>query len=245
VHTSGVTERKSEIRKYKDIKSFEVADYAMKNQFVTIAARGFQQNYIFFLKTFLKKITLRLGFLSESNTLDELNATKPWVLSLRGHYTRIPFNTDSLRLLFELIDRNLDEKKVIKDNIGIQYRLGDLVSLENKSPVRPQSILTCIQKISITSNPGIQIFSDSLPLALDLLRPLIPDTIEIQGVVAEPDEAIILLSKLPYFIGTTAKLSVWVAVFRSLLLFQSNTYICSSFEKELNSHGVTHLVEYY
>ena len=87
--------------------------------------------------------------------------------------------------------------------------------------------------------------SDSLALAVDLLRPSVPTGISLEGVPVTAEESIVLLSNCSHFIGTTAKISVWVTIFRNVLLEKDSTFMQLSFEKQLKAHGVIDGINYY
>lgn len=244
VHTSGITERSSEISHYKHIKSTEISDFN-SNVLEGDKAKKIEKNV---LRTraekWIRNFLIISGFLSESNNTHELNRIKPWVLTIRGHYTRIQFNIKTLERLYKAIEGNnqLGERD---DCLGIQYRLGDLTKLSNKYPTSPDAILDAIHQIDLGEIKRAIVFSDSLDEALDLLRTKWPNQIFLEGSSAGPEEAILKLCKCNYFIGTTAKLSVWIVVFRVLLLKNSNNFIQENFKEELEAHGILSGITYY
>lgn len=245
VHTSGVTERFSEIEQYTAINSIEVRDYMSSSQSGASAPRTRNVTILPRIKNVFRCAMKVIGFLSESNSRSEFENIKPWVLSLRGHYTRIHFNSDALLRLYKLIEADTSITDTNNNYIGIQYRLGDLVALKNKFPTMPEAIVACIQNINDDSVDEIKVHSDSLDVALRLLRPLIPKGLDLEAVPANPMETIILLSNSSYFIGTTSKISVWVAIFRNILIQNPNTYMKVSFRRQLEEHGINQGVHYY
>jgi hypothetical protein len=245
VHTSGVTERFSEIDQYTSINSIEVRDYKSGSQSSASAPRTGNFTILPRIRKLFRCVVKVTGFLSDSNSRSEFENIKPWVLSLRGHYTKIHFNSDSLLRLYKLIEADTSITFTNDHYIGIQYRLGDLVALKNKFPTNPEAIVACIQNINDQSVNEIKLHSDSLDVALRLLRPLIPEGLDLEAVPANPMETIILLSNSSYFIGTTSKISVWVAIFRNILIQNPNTYMKVSFRRQLEEHGINQGVHYY
>ena len=241
VHTSGVTQRSAEISRYKEFNTFEKNDF--KNTSSPVHSKT--QRSIFQPKRFIRKTMIKIGLLSESNTTKDLREIKWWVLALRGHYTEIQFDNVILKTIYELIESENEVKQFFSNSLGIHYRLGDLVSLENKEPIRPELIAQQINSLLDLKSYDIRIYSDSGELAFDLLSPLINSSINIEIVEATAAQTIVMLSKEELFIGTSSKISVWVAVFRSLILDKNGTYMPKSFERELRAHGVNSVIHYF
>ena len=241
VHTSGVTRRPSEISKYKDFDSVEVDDF----KGAPIEPLSIPKISRFRVRKLIRLAAIRFGFLSESNTAKDLHGMKPWVLALRGHYTEIQFEDESLGKLFLLLSSGTERDSLTLNSLGIQYRLGDLVTLENKGPVRPELVAQQVNSLLNLHKFEIKIYSDSGELALKLLSPLINSSVNMKIVEATAEQTINMLSQEEFFIGTSSKISVWVAVFRSLVLGRNGTYMPQSFEKELRAHGVTSQINYF
>jgi hypothetical protein len=241
VHTSGVTRRASEISKYKDFESIEIDDFRSSTSRTSLKT-GIS---VFWLKKFIRVTAIRFGFLSESNTTKDLHSIKPWVLALRGHYNEIQFEDESLRKLYELFKPRIQGDNLASCSLGIHYRLGDLVTLESKGPVFPELIAQQIDSLLGSNSIDIKIYSDSGELALNLLSPLVDGNIKIKIVEATAEQTISMLIEERFFVGTSSKISVWVAVFRALILGKNGTYMPKSFEKELRAHGANSLINYY
>lgn len=244
VHTSGITERKSEISQYMHIKSTQISDFNPKGLDINQSKKI--RKYVLSIKAekYIRKFLSISGFLSESNTTREFNQIKPWVLTFRGHYTRIKFNIKTLERLYKLIegDNQIGE---CDECLGIQYRLGDLTKLSDKFPTSPDAILDAINQINPAEIKRAIVFSDSPDEALNLLRTKWPIKFPLEGANAKPDETILKLCKYNYFIGTTAKLSVWIVVFRVLILKNLNNFMQESFKAELQEHGILKGTTYY
>jgi hypothetical protein len=245
VHTSGVTERFSEIAKYTNINSVQISDFNSYDRLADgLPNVGSSLTKSKIRKTF-RKIALAIGVMSESNVTCELESIRPWILSTRGHYTNLVLDRFLTEKIYCLIQENSITGIQQNQVVGIQYRLGDLVGLENKFPTKPEAIDSCLKKIGNQDIKQILVHSDSLSLAVDLLRPFVPSGISLEGVPVTAEESIILLSNCSHFIGTTAKISVWVAIFRKLLLEKDNTFMQLSFEKQLKGHGITDGINFY
>lgn len=245
VHTSGITERRSEIKHIISINSSEILDYKPVDVFHSRTPNGSKCIFVPKMKRGIRKILLISGFLSESNSRSEFDSVKPWVLSLRGHYTGIHFRFDTLSKLYNLIQAGTFNQLEHRHHIGVHFRLGDLVTLDKKSPTKPELIVSCIQQIEDQSLSIIKLHSDSLHLALSLLEPIIPEGFILEGTRAKSMETLSLLINSSHFIGTTSKISVWVAIFRVILFQNPNTYMQLSFKEHLEAHGVNYGIHYY
>ncbi len=244
-HTSGVTERFSEIRKYTKINSVEISDFnynvSLNEGLPNMASSLFKSK----VKRAFRQIALSMGVVSECNVTRDLESIRPWILSTRGHYTNLVLDKFLTEKIYSLIQEKCSIGIQKNQGVGIHYRLGDLVGLKNKFPTKPEVIVGCLEKIGYQNMKHIFLHSDSLALAVDLLRPSVPTGISLEGVPVTAEESIVLLSNCSHFIGTTAKISVWVTIFRNLLLEKDGTYMPLSFEKQLKAHGIIDGVNYY
>ena len=99
--------------------------------------------------------------------------------------------------------------------IGLHYRLGDLVKLDNKSHIEPEVISTYVLQVAKVNHvTDIHIYSDDLFLARNLLSNELNDS-------AFFNEADIWVAKVnlihsDYFIGTNSIISIWIILFRLL-----------------------------
>ncbi len=245
VHTSGVTERFSEITKYTEIYSVQVSDFKyqhrVKDRIPNISSTLIRSK----VKRTFRNIALSVGLVGECNVTSDLESIRPWILSTRGHYTNLILDKILIEKIYCLIQKNSITGIKQNQGVGIHYRLGDLVELKNKFPTKPEAIVGCLEKIGNQNIEHIFLHSDSLDLAINFLRPSVPDGISIEGVPVTAEESIMLLSNYSHFIGTTAKISVWVVIFRKLLLEKENTFMQFSFEKQLKAHGIIDGINYY
>lgn len=220
-HTSGVTERKLEIDFQGlgfDVEMHE--DYQQSNQ---VERRKDLKK----LPIKLAKFTARfLNLHSTSNTDHEYLGLKPWVLSIRGHYSHRKLSDQSLRRIANLIGlpKQVDNSKNA-DFIAVHYRLGDLVDIDNKSYIHPSTITQIISETALNFNLNtIRVYSDSPEIAWDLLGKSFQDS-NLEVLSRTTIETICELVNSPIFVGTNSKISVWVAIFRDRLWSGKSSYL--------------------
>ena len=212
-HTSGVTERNLEIPnawlkgfrvvKKKDFKSFPTKSKVMNQQFNT-----------FPIRRLLKSFLLGSGIVATSNSEEEFRLIKPWVFSIRGHYTQVHLTTSEILQMKARFGPLLD--KPATKVIAIHYRLGDLTRLKSKEIIDPIRVLGALKSLVNQALP-LCFFSDSSlsefeNIAREVLAPLRYDFHNLP-----PLETMQFCCMAKEFIGTNSKLSLWIAILRGSL----------------------------
>lgn len=245
VHTSAISRMRPDIIKYDAVSVSIIDDFQESNLNSPQLINLRRANFLKSAREFLYKLLVATRFASRCNSDSEISKLKPWVAEIRGHYTRFQFDPKDLLYLYEKIRTNSSPCHVKPCDAGIQYRLGDLVSLESKNPVSPETISSCVSQMHEIRIKTIELHSDSPILASELIRPLISESIEIEILNLEADQIIVRLVQLPIFIGTSAKISVWIALFRVILFEKSHTFMPQQFFDEFKSHGISEGINYY
>jgi hypothetical protein len=224
LHTGGVTERKSDIdflsNKFKLVYK---DDYKPKHKSQQILLRK-KQPIILMIKNLLSRISL----VCTSDNLTDVKDLKPWTLSLRGHYTNIFLSKEIIELIMAQIpnlrigDSNfLDTSPV---NMGIHYRLGDLLELEDKTYIEPSILARQIKEMErLVHFNEITLYSDDINSAKRMLEKFLSF-----GIIycnKEIWETLIDLCCSKYFIGTNSKISIWTTFFRITLGTEFQTYL--------------------
>ena len=212
LHTGGVTKRLSELDFIHDIdleilqiNDFYTQDKGYKNQDNLINVR---------LKSLLKKIVYSLNFIISANSNLDFNKVRPWTVSIRGHYFDRTVSTEFYSYLLKHI--YLDEKNpnLSQVKIAIHYRMGDLLTLTEKSISPANKIIDAIKQVQKMHNYlKIYVYSDSPQIA--------KETLFNAGLTDE-----FVVSDLPtidliracvgadFFIGTGSKVSLWIVNIR-------------------------------
>jgi hypothetical protein len=219
-HTSGVTRRELELpalllkgTKVVRIDDFEDRTSLSKGE-VTSVRPGYRLNIISKL--------VRFGFLARLNSQSEFNRLRNFVFEVRGHYSNIEFTSEELVSLHKRIQTS--EKAPGTSTVAtLHYRLGDLLTLQEKGPISTTRIASVIN--SLNEIFELQVFSDSPEEALDRLRQFTNPNKPIQAVRANSLEVISRCCQSKVFIGTNSKLSIWIALFKATSVEESKIYM--------------------
>ena len=215
LHSSGVTKRAPAIdflgEKYKIIVKDDFDD-RLKSDINVSKSK-------LILKQILKMIMEKSHLVLEGNSTLEQRKIKPWTLVLRGHYSYAEISKNTLKIMAkkieDLIEPGFRQNFKRASYIGLHYRLGDLVKLDNKSHIEPTVISTYVLQVAKVNHvTDIHIYSDDLVLARNLLSNELNDS----AFFNEADiwVAIVNLIHSDYFIGTNSKISIWIILFRLL-----------------------------
>lgn len=221
-HNGGVTLREPEILSllreipFEVIEDFKGGGHPAKTQ-------PFQQ---FSIKFILVRMLTLCGLIARGNTDSEFKKIKPWVRSLRGHYS---YRQQSAQTIQSIFERHLEKLPTKKNFVGIQYRLGDLTQLESKSPIDSHEIAKAFFNVP-DQIQEVRVYSDSV---LEALSRLSFAGIKGIGVEADSLETILDLFSARYFIGTSSKISFWVVILRCFQGNGSGVFMHDSNRKQL------------
>ena len=219
-HTSGVTRREPALQFYsKDVK--EKDDYNI----ATLVQRN--AKYRTKLSFLGKKILIFLGVMAHCNDDKETDDLKPWILIVRGHYSNRQISFESATRILKRIDSEYISETDDKDSetITLHYRLGDLETLSEKSPVdnyRINSILDIILEKAHTRT--LHLYSDSIVLAKSKLIKAKP----VMNIVTRDISSLNTVHECvrsKVFIGTNSKISIWVAILRATKNLNQISYL--------------------
>lgn len=241
LHTSGVTYRKSELDELLPAEYLSyLSDFSRES--CVEASQGVDSSHGFKLRNlfrnFGKLILSWSGLYARANSDIEFEKLKPWVMSIRGHYTArsVPkwaileiLNQAKSKGLIEFYSGNpLDS--------GIHYRLGDLLVLQTKGPNDSFKVATAVSTAHEKFNAEkIGIFSDSGNQAKAILDKLCPG-IDFEICEGDTWDVIGSLVAARVFIGTSSKVSEWIAIFRVVLDVNSQMLLPNHFQKLLQRY---------
>jgi hypothetical protein len=213
MHNSGVTKRDEELSDFFESDEISViGDYRNAprhaNRIVSRARNRTQ--------ALIKQLLIALGFIATADTDLECSMLRPWVVSLRGHYTKRLISGNSIsKILSSLESSRLPSGTHLGDSIlGLHFRLGDLLALDSKSPLSISRVTHGL-KLGIQSGKfsSCWVFSDSPIEAEVMLRESFPD-VEFMFSQANAQNTILELLCVDTFVGTPSKISEWVALIR-------------------------------
>ena len=233
-HTGGITKRHLEIRDLiPESISWDIIDDFVNE----MNPRKSSRKSRIILSRFLASIRV---IVSPNNNKD-LQKIKPWTLSTRGHYSHINFSES----VYSIIAKGLGlwEPRTDVAPLVLHYRLGDLIGLE-KGFIKSTEICNVAQLF----NPGAWlVLTDSPNDARNMLSNSDLNVKFNQFLSLTPKEILQIGFSSEVFIGTTSKLSIWVAIFR-MLENRSATFLPREMQRGLSGIFLTdkaRLVSYY
>jgi hypothetical protein len=167
-------------------------------------------------KALIRFLTL-LGLLAYCNDDNSTKKISPWVLSIRGHYS---YRNISAKFLIRFAERCqiLNETLIpdLNETCVTHYRLGDLLTITEKKPVSERAIATEYFRIrNEMSFRKLVVFSDSPSEARERFLSLIED----EMLVMDSKTSLVIANAIQtkYFIGTSSKISFWIAGIRAVV----------------------------
>lgn len=213
LHTSGVTQRSSELSALaKFVEIVQVTDFK-PNEFSIESATKVALRSRF--TKFILRMLQKSKFILSTEKIEDI---KPWTFQLRSHYSRRYIPTKVCENMFnrfvqiELLENIFSGTDAL---VGIHYRLGDLLTLENKSYVPHETIISVIQDLSSKHKLNrslIKLHSDSPEVASEKLSPL-REKFTIQQVEQTPWETLSALLQYKFLVVTNSKIGIWAIIF--------------------------------
>lgn len=223
LHTGGITFRSSEIDFLSNkINLLKVDDYqssSSKMQFKNSSIPSIYslaKIYIKFLLNFFKFIIT-----DDKKVLQ----VRSWTISVRCTYTSNVLRKDDIVHMANILGINTNSLE--QNFLGIHYRMGDLPTLKPESLVPLNSISAVISSLINTGLilDKVKVFSDTIMNDSNLK---LPDRIDCEWISVDTLQTIRDLSQAKCFIGTSSKISLWVAIFRWALDAPGDIYLPNS-----------------
>ena len=217
LHTGGVTYRAPEILElYPDLNYLQINDY-LPVIHGALAKKSVHQNStsVARIKRYLRVLLEKSKMVLNADNTKSFEQIRFWTFSLRGHYSSLPVSEDFLiSLKAKLNQMHLTQDDSDHNSCGIHYRLGDLVLLDSKKPTPLVAITNEFERRnSVLQFVKTFIFTDSPELATSIAHSFKEDTVEVP--IASTTQTMNSLISMEYFIGTSSKISFWVAAIRS------------------------------
>lgn len=194
-----------------------------------------------------RSLLCKLRFLATANTDREFSKLAPWVLSLRGHYSNRSLSNETLSTIADSLKIEERARLLLYSGfeLGIHFRLGDLMTLDTKKPIARDRLASGFNQLDqeVTSKKTV-VFSDSLDQAFELLS-FIPDLYVPESTLSALD-TISALNSTSKFMGTPSKITEWVVLMRLTLLSKPHVWVPremkTQFQRITTKH---HLINYY
>jgi hypothetical protein len=191
-----------------------------------------------------------LGFIASANNDGEFSNLRPWVVSLRGHYSnrKITRRVSSKIEVDFFQEPSVQNSQAARAEMAVHFRLGDLLYLDSKEPLKIESLslgISQAKEFMKYRNSPIFICSDSVDIAKSNLEGQFPDE-KLVSVGLAPRETIHFLGEVSCFIGTPSKISEWVTIFR----VNSGSSLVTFLPRQMSSQAgrileETTLIHYY
>ena len=228
IHSSGVTFRSLELNFKNEWLRIEFV-----NDFKDLVegAKTIPSSILFKFRRVPLILLNALGFMNSLNTDSEMKRLKPWVISIRGHYSHKKIDSDTLSFLAKILEINL-MREGWNSTIGVHYRLGDLLTLESKSFISEKSLVRQLVLVGgMYEIDEIDVFTDSPGEAKQLLLPI---GTNLNVISIETLATIKELIGHKVFVGTNSKISIWITLFRLAANPKSINYLPTKSRQELS-----------
>ena len=225
-HTSGVSRRTTEFDfQSLGVESQQIDDFKSREVFATgfIFGQGILGLVFQFLKVLAVRCLKLTKFIVEANSEASFHSIKPWTLALRGHYTNISLENILVKDLYASLISNQYQTEMNSSKVVVHYRLGDLLTLKEKSLVDPERIDAIISPFILKEIVPMLLTDSSQEefsryvLRSSALQKCIPVTLD-------PLYTLQICIDAETFIGTGAKISLWAAIFRHYQ-FKKQSYL--------------------
>lgn len=216
-HNGGVTQREPEINSYlAGVRKVYVRDYINTSE--ELFLKKFRINFSQLCFGILRVPFRLLGFVAEANSNKEFAQLKPWLISLRGHYSNRSISEHVSSMIGAELFKGMPTFSSESDlsEIAIHFRLGDLLHLASKEPLEVEAVargLNLAKHLIQNRNTRIYVCSDSVEIAIAEIGSHFPNE-QLLPVSLTARETIHFLVHVSCFVGTPSKISEWVTVFR-------------------------------
>ena len=235
-HTGGVTRRISEFDFASiNVKMIQVDDFK-SNPNPSVRSRishKKSQNLVQSFRLLTIRCLKKFKFVVDANNDQSYNSIKPWTITIRGHYTNLKLKREIVEDLYGQIFDSLYSLKESPSNAVIHYRLGDLITLKQKSPIATHRIETIISKV-ISKDSNVLILTDSSASEYSKFVAGTKYLAKYHSHTLDPKSTLRKCVEAPIFIGSTAKLSLWAAIFRQFK-FERTSYLPNELEWAFDS----------
>lgn len=232
-HENGVTRRTSEISPFFPGTVFSIEDYPMSNPSQVGVRRSNLLNRKRILRNFLINSLKKLSIIIDGDRTLGLPKVRIWTIQVRGHYSERKLDKSALLQVRNMISQASQVRTFNSgsQNLFVHYRLGDLLTLQEKSPISSDRILGVLRDLQSRIGTRIKLFSDSPGKATSFLAsgqfPL--------DIVANFDamDTLWILTNSPYFVGTNSKISVWAVILSNESSIRVESYLPSEIQHHI------------
>ena len=241
LHNGGVTKREPELYFIDELPEIKlIEDYRDSSLLSKDNLKfNYQTRFKTFLASIVKVVLKKSGIIATCNNDHDFKAIKPWVWQIRGHYSNKAISNMTLSKLKKEMNQKIDlPSHKYSTGVGLHFRLGDLVDLQSKSPISINHIFAGIDKANSTKSlRHIYVASDSIALALQLLSKLKDTGFNLEALESSTWEVIYIMSTTKVFVGSSSKVSEWIALLRVYSDKADSTYLPLNMKSQMDSIG--------
>jgi hypothetical protein len=223
LHTGGITARSSEIDFLSSkINLLKVDDYRATTNSKHLHNSG-SKSVFSFIKIYIKFLANYFRFMITDDK--KVFKVRFWTYSIRCTYTSNVLRKQDIVHMAGIL--GIDSNSSEQNFLGVHYRMGDLPTLKPNALVPLNSISIVVNeliKAGAVFNK-VKIFSDTI---VDNSNLQLPKEIDSAWISVDTLQTIRDLSKAKYFVGTSSKVSLWVAIFRWALDAPGDVYLPTS-----------------
>ena len=225
LHTSGVTKRLPEII-FDDlgVRTHLVDDHKRNRGPRGVkdspSSKGFNKSFRLKLLAMLEWSKL----IQNANTDTSFDSVRTWTLALRGHYTQLTLEKNLVCLLYEFLFSEFESDLCHRHGLAIHYRMGDLLVLQNKSPISPSRVEGVVDNLEQSPLLNTILLTDS---SRKDVACFLEESKTLRNFRVENHESgatLRICTDADIFIGTNAKISIWAAIFRGFV-FNKNSFL--------------------
>ena len=223
LHTGGITARNSEIDFLSNrINLLKMDDYRAASIHKQSRASTSKPKF-YFLKVFIKSLANYFRFVITDDK--KVLKVKFWTFSVRCTYTLNILRKQDIVHMADIL--GITSNSSDQNFTGVHYRMGDLPTLKPSALVPLDSVSKVINDLVKAGAviDKVRVYSDSI---LENSNLQLPKEIDSEWKSVDTLQTISELSKAHYFIGTSSKVSLWVAIFRWALNTPGDVYLPTS-----------------
>ena len=223
LHTGGITARNSEIDFLSNrINLLKMDDYRAGSIHKQSRASTSKPKF-YFLKVFIKSLANYFRFVITDDK--KVLKVKFWTFSVRCTYTLNILRKQDIVHMADIL--GITSNSSDQNFTGVHYRMGDLPTLKPSALVPLDSVSKVINDLVKAGAviDKVRVYSDSI---LENSNLQLPKEIDSEWKSVDTLQTISELSKAHYFIGTSSKVSLWVAIFRWALNTPGDVYLPTS-----------------
>lgn len=236
-HDNGVTQRSSEISLFFPGSVVSVKDYAYSNPNEVGSRHSKAVNGKQILRNLIVSLLRLSSIIVDGDRKLGLAKIRLWTLQVRGHYSERHLDRFALNQVRSMISHAIQVRDFDSGShkLFVHYRLGDLLTLQEKSPISSERILRIIQDVHSRVGSRIKLFSDTPDAAINLLavgKFPVDVARDYNGLAT-----LWILVNSQYFIGTNSKISLWAVILNGESTFRVESYL----PYELQHHIVANI----